>query len=149
MCGKVAIAGRVNVCARKNGLATPVTFGQDACDARCFDDRACDARIEPHIDAGFLEHLTCDAFVDFGVDGRAYGIVVESLRHWRVPGRASRFHQAVDDFLRNPFHDLPLFDARKRFPQVVEAVQRGAAFDGEAAGITLPFNEHGLRALPG
>ena len=53
----------------------------------------------------------------------------------------------VDDLLGDAADDLALLDAGERFPQVVEAVQRGAALDDEAADVALGFNENGLRAL--
>ena len=60
---------------------------------------------------------------------------------------AAGLGQPLDDLLRDAAHDLALVYARESLPEVVEAVQGGAAFDHGAARIALGFDERRFRAL--
>ena len=64
-----------------------------------------------------------------------------------MAGAAADAHEAVDDVLRDALDDLALLDAGEGFPEIEEAVQGGAAFDGYTAGVAFVLEEDSGGAL--
>ena len=147
--GQIAVGGAVHEGLRVERLAAGAALDDDAPDPRAVHDRPGQQRVDEDLHARLDEHLERDELVEFRVDRGADRVVVVALEHLGVAGAAADLHEPVDDLLRNPLDHLPLRDAGERLPEIVEAVQRGAALGDRAAGIALDLDDGGLRPLPG
>jgi hypothetical protein len=95
-----------------------------------------------------MEHLEGDELINLRIDRGAHRVVVVAFRHFGVPRSAAGFCEPVHDFLRDSAHHVPFRHARKSLPQVVIAVQRGAALHHRSARIAPGLDQRGLRPLP-
>ena len=145
--GQIAVAGGVDKRFGHECFAAGPALDNHTFETRAPPDGAGKQAVDADRYAGFVQHLEDHEFVDFGVDSRANGVVIVAQRHFGMAGTAAGLDQPIDYLLRNAAHDVPLLNPGKGLPEVVETVQRRAAFHYRAAGISLGFDESFACAL--
>ena len=145
-CGQVAVCGAVDKGFCVNGFSAGAAFGDDAFYAWAVHDGGGKAGVDESENGSFFEHLHGGEFVEFGVDGSADGVEIDSFGHLGVAGAAADFYHAFDDFVGDSADDLAFWDVEV-LPEVVETVQCGSAFDDCSAGVAFDFDEDCLCAL--
>jgi len=147
-CGQIAVGRAIDERFGVDRFSAGPAVNYGASHAAAIHDRAGQQRVDGDKDPGFIEHLHGDQLVHFGIDRGAHRVVIVSPEHLGVSRTGAGGYHVIDDLAGNPAHDLTLLDAGEGLPQIVKAVKRRTALGDGSAGIALPFDQHGLGALP-
>ncbi len=148
-CGHIAVAGGVHNGLREDRLTAGLALNDNAAHrVAVFDDRG-HVRMEQQLHARLLHHVEDDFLVHLAVDDGGDGVVAVAQLLLEMPIAAARGLHPLNEFRRDPAHDLDLTRFRERFIEIEVAVQRPCAVEQRPAKIAVALDEdHARRYEP-